>query len=236
MDREQLPTDQRLAGLAIETATRARAALHYNDPQTVRDMIAKATTTIDTFARTNNAPDTAAARTVLEAIIVRETLPTTATQHDSAAVLDQLRRAGFNAPDINIDATLRAYDIEPITARELDKQLGTQGQPAEKETAQETAQVTDADITIYTTPNCMGCAATKRQFDKMGVDYLVIDLSERPDLVENFKAQGLAQAPIVQTSTDTWSGMRPDKIKQVGRDYQSRTRTNNTGTTSGHER
>ena len=232
MDREQLLTDQRLAGLAIETATRARTALHYNDPQTVRDMIAKATTTIDTFTRANSTPDPAAARAVLEAIIVRETLPTTATQHDSAATLEQLRRAGFTAPDINIDATLRAHNIEPVTARELD----TQGQPAEKETAQETAQVTDAAITIYTTPNCMGCAATKRQFDKMGVDYLVIDLSERPDLVENFKAQGLAQAPIVQTTTDTWSGMRPDKIKQVGRDYQSRTRTNNTGTTSGHER
>lgn len=236
MDREQLLPEQAIAGLAIETATRARAALHYNDPQTVRDMIAKATATIDTFTRANSTPDTATARTVLEAIIVRETLPTTATQHNTAAALEQLHRAGFNAPDINIDATLRAHDIEPITARELDKQLGTQGQPAEKETAQETAQDTDADITIYTTPNCMGCAATKRQFDKMGIDYLVIDLSERPDLVENFKAQGLAQAPIVQTSTDTWSGMRPDKIKQVGRDYQSRTRTNNTGTTSGYER
>lgn len=236
MDREQLLTDQRLAGLAIETATRARAALHYNDPQTVRDMIAKATATIDTFARTNTTPSAAEARAILEAIVVRETLPTPAPQHDTAAALEQLRRAGFNAPDINIDATLGAHNIEPITARELDKQLGTQGQPAGKETAQETARVADADITIYTTPNCMGCAATKRQFDKMGVDYLVIDLSERPDLVENFKAQGLARAPIVQTSTDTWSGMRPDKIKQVGRDYQSRTRTNDTGTASGHER
>lgn len=64
---------------------------------------------------------------------------------------------------------------------------------------------------------CGQCHATKRAFDAEGVVYQTRDITadENAAQLAEFKDQGHLEAPIVQTPTDTWSGMRPDKIKSA---------------------
>lgn len=74
----------------------------------------------------------------------------------------------------------------------------------------------DEKITIYTTPHCQGCALTQRRLDKAGIEYEAIDLSKRPDLIEQFKNEGLLTAPIIETRDgDRSSGFNPDRIRQI---------------------
>jgi len=56
---------------------------------------------------------------------------------------------------------------------------------------------------------------TKRQFDKFGINYSVVDLSTVPEKLAEFKSQGLMAAPIVTTDIKIWSGFKPAKIKSL---------------------
>lgn len=90
---------------------------------------------------------------------------------------------------------------------------------------QETAEVTPSDtenkgsttakVTLYTKPACVQCTATYRGLDSKGIEYEVIDLSENPEALEQVKALGYLQAPVVITDDDHWSGFRPDKIDEL---------------------
>ena len=71
------------------------------------------------------------------------------------------------------------------------------------------------NITIYTTPHCPGCALTQRKLDKAGITYNAIDLSKRPDLVEQFKNEGLLSAPIIETQKGRTSGFNPERIREI---------------------
>ena len=51
-------------------------------------------------------------------------------------------------------------------------------------------------ITVYSKPNCVQCGATYRALDQV-------------------RALGYAQAPVVVAGEDHWSGFRPDKIKAL---------------------
>ena len=70
-------------------------------------------------------------------------------------------------------------------------------------------------ITVYTKPLCVQCDATKRALNKAGIAYALIDLTEDERALEQVKALGYAQAPVVVTSDDHWSGYRPDKLKEL---------------------
>lgn len=70
-------------------------------------------------------------------------------------------------------------------------------------------------ITVYAKPHCPQCNATKRQLDRMGADYSVVDLTQSPDDLSRFVSQGFQQAPIVVAGDDTWSGYRPDLLSKV---------------------
>ncbi|NMM93345.1 glutaredoxin-like protein NrdH [Bifidobacterium oedipodis] len=70
-------------------------------------------------------------------------------------------------------------------------------------------------VTIYSTSHCPQCAATKRQFSKLGIDYRDINLEEQPQVLEQLRAEGFHQAPVVVTDDQSWCGYRPDLIKQL---------------------
>ena len=53
--------------------------------------------------------------------------------------------------------------------------------------------------------------------DKEGIEYDELMLELLPEKVEQFRNEGLMQAPIVDTGAERWSGFRPDKIKELGR-------------------
>ena len=70
-------------------------------------------------------------------------------------------------------------------------------------------------VTLYAKPHCPQCRATRRQFDKLGVDYHVVDLTQDAGALQHFVAAGYRQAPIVVAGAETWSGFRPDRIKRI---------------------
>jgi len=70
-------------------------------------------------------------------------------------------------------------------------------------------------ITVYTKPSCVQCTATYRALDSKGIEYEVLDLSQDPSALEQVKALGYLQAPVVITDGDHWSGFRPDKIDEL---------------------
>ncbi|GLR10381.1 NrdH-redoxin [Mixta theicola] len=67
-------------------------------------------------------------------------------------------------------------------------------------------------ITVYTKNNCMQCTATKNIMDKQGMAYQLINLDDEPGAIENLKALGYRQLPVVMADGDSWSGFRPDKL------------------------
>lgn len=71
------------------------------------------------------------------------------------------------------------------------------------------------EIEVWTKSNCVQCDMTKKQFDKLGIRYVVKDLEADPLALDGFKEQGLMSAPIVVTDTKKWSGFRLDKITSL---------------------
>jgi glutaredoxin-like protein NrdH len=67
-------------------------------------------------------------------------------------------------------------------------------------------------VIVYTNPGCQPCRMTKMMLDQQGVSYTEIDLSHDGTALERVKALGHLQAPIVETSSTSWSGFRPDLI------------------------
>lgn len=70
-------------------------------------------------------------------------------------------------------------------------------------------------ITVYTKPGCVQCNATFRALDKAGADYSSTDVTQDSAALDHIKQLGHMQAPVVETSTDHWSGFRPDKISEL---------------------
>lgn len=72
-------------------------------------------------------------------------------------------------------------------------------------------------VIVYTTPNCVQCMATKKLMDRHGIVYQVEDLTAPKNAakLEEFKEQGLVQAPIVTTDRKVWSGFKPGKVESL---------------------
>ena len=84
-----------------------------------------------------------------------------------------------------------------------------------EEVPDERERQTKMSITVYTKPACVQCTATYRALDSKGIEYEVLDLSQDPAALEQVKALGYLQAPVVITDEDHWSGFRPDKIDEL---------------------
>lgn len=78
-------------------------------------------------------------------------------------------------------------------------------------------------ITVFSKPNCVQCDATYRALRKNGLDYTVVDITEDAEALENVKALGYVQAPVVFADGEHWSGFRPDRIKAVARQVAAAT-------------
>lgn len=72
-----------------------------------------------------------------------------------------------------------------------------------------------ANITVYTKPACVQCAATTRALKKLGVEFATIDISLDEQARDYVMSLGHLQAPVVVTPTDSWSGFRPDRISRL---------------------
>ena len=74
------------------------------------------------------------------------------------------------------------------------------------------------DYTVYTKPGCPNCDKTKAYFDRKGVTYQAVDITETPAAVEYISEElGYAELPVIVSAdgTDHWSGIRMDKLTQA---------------------
>ena len=60
-------------------------------------------------------------------------------------------------------------------------------------------------VTVFTKPHCPQCDATKRQLTKLGVPFETVDLTQNPSTLEQ----------LVITPDNSWTGYRPDLIREV---------------------
>lgn len=70
-------------------------------------------------------------------------------------------------------------------------------------------------VTLYSKPACTQCKFTKRELDKTGIEYEVVDISQDEQAREYVQQLGYLQAPVVQAGEQHWSGFKPDKIKEL---------------------
>lgn len=68
---------------------------------------------------------------------------------------------------------------------------------------------------IYTKPACPQCTATRREFDKLGLDYDLVDITADPNARDIVLGLGYLSAPVVMSAGGHWSGFRPDRIKAL---------------------
>lgn len=77
-------------------------------------------------------------------------------------------------------------------------------------------------IEVYTLPDCVSCDLTKRAFDRRGLEYTEIPLTD--EHLARFREQGARSAPIVVTPDMWWYGLKPDLIHQAWKDARERDR------------
>lgn len=76
-------------------------------------------------------------------------------------------------------------------------------------------------VTVYTSPSCVQCNATKRQLKLKNQPYDPVDVTENQDAYDFItKELGYIQVPVVvvkegERLIDHWSGFRPDRLKAV---------------------
>ena len=77
-------------------------------------------------------------------------------------------------------------------------------------------------VTVYSSPACMPCRATKRKLDELGVEYTSVDLADDPAAADDLKKLGHLETPVIIVRLDSgvehWSGHRPDRLTQLAGD------------------
>ena len=61
---------------------------------------------------------------------------------------------------------------------------------------------------------------TKRFLDTNNVEYREINLDEQPEYIDHVKSLGFNAAPVIQTSTEAFSGFQPGKLKKLSQSRQ----------------
>lgn len=78
-----------------------------------------------------------------------------------------------------------------------------------------------SQVIVYSTgPSCMQCTITKRQLDKVGIEFAEVDVTLDAAAYEFITEElGYSQAPVVfiedGTDQNHWSGFRPDRLAQL---------------------
>jgi len=74
-------------------------------------------------------------------------------------------------------------------------------------------------LTVYTTPGCTDCNATRKALTRRGLPYRTVDLTTDSEAMDYVRGLGYAQAPVCVTDTgEHWSGFRPDRLTALARD------------------
>lgn len=72
-------------------------------------------------------------------------------------------------------------------------------------------------LTIYSLPNCSQCEMTKKLFNREGLEYKEVMLSEDAEAAKAITDLGYKSAPVVFYGEEHWSGFRPDRIMKIAK-------------------
>ncbi|AYN57752.1 NrdH-like glutaredoxin [Arthrobacter phage DrManhattan] len=76
------------------------------------------------------------------------------------------------------------------------------------------------EITLYSKTVCPQCTATKRKFQKHGIQYTELNVDHDEAAAQFLRDAGYTQAPVVITSDgDEWTGFRPDLIEALAKEF-----------------
>ncbi|WP_156762020.1 glutaredoxin-like protein NrdH [Microbacterium karelineae] len=75
---------------------------------------------------------------------------------------------------------------------------------------------TDEQVTVFTASGCMQCRMTARALEQAGIAFVLVDITDKPDVADQLREAGFQQLPVVRAPGHaTWSGFRPDKITEL---------------------
>lgn len=67
-------------------------------------------------------------------------------------------------------------------------------------------------VIVYTAPNCQPCRATKRWLVDNRVPF---EERNAADHIEELRAGGYREAPVVIAGSEGWGGFRPDLLQRL---------------------
>lgn len=73
----------------------------------------------------------------------------------------------------------------------------------------------NATVTVYTTPTCPQCTATKKKLTRLGVDFTAVDVSQDDEARQYVHRLGYTSAPVVVAGESHWSGFRPNRLEEL---------------------
>lgn len=67
-------------------------------------------------------------------------------------------------------------------------------------------------LTLYGQPGCAPCKLVSRKLDAEDIDYSYRDVTEDAAAREHIQQLGHQQTPVIETPTDHFSGLDPDRL------------------------
>lgn len=78
--------------------------------------------------------------------------------------------------------------------------------------AEGAAASAELNVVVYTKSRCAQCVATMRALDRAGITYGKVNVEENEQALEDIKARGFRQMPVVTCGDAAWAGFQPDRI------------------------
>jgi glutaredoxin-like protein NrdH len=76
-------------------------------------------------------------------------------------------------------------------------------------------------VIVYSNPNCVQCEQTKKYLALKEVPFESKMIADSPEVMAIIEEHGYKSAPIVVTSTNSWSGFRLDKLSDLVHAYHA---------------
>ena len=76
-------------------------------------------------------------------------------------------------------------------------------------------------IELYSKPACIQCNQSKKTLDKLGLSYIVTDVTEDPNALDFVVSLGFRAAPVLIIKDadgnilDKWAGFNPEKLNAL---------------------
>lgn len=67
-------------------------------------------------------------------------------------------------------------------------------------------------VTVYSKNGCSQCHQTMEWLKDKGIGFSEVNVSTHPEKVNELKSKGVRRMPYVVTESDSWQGLRPDKL------------------------